>query len=161
MLPKYFRLTSHKTIQSRLVNDQKNKTRSRSSTKVRHKEIYNQAINQQQHQITNQYKSPAQRNLQSNNQSTTKPDHDPVQKPGTRNLQSSNQPTTKPPINKPHQTVARTTPQPRTVLLNFNARQNQKKQISMILYCHAVFGHFLDPPGNHPRGAIFPTMDPS
>ena len=27
------------------------------------------------------------------------------------------------------------------------------------LYCPAVFGHFLDPPGNHPRGAIFPTMD--
>ena len=25
-----------------------------------------------------------------------------------------------------------------------------------VLYCPAVFGHFLDPPGNHPRGAIFP-----
>ena len=30
-----------------------------------------------------------------------------------------------------------------------------------LLYCPAVFGHFLDPLGNHPRGAIFPTMDPS
>ena len=28
-----------------------------------------------------------------------------------------------------------------------------------LLYCPAVFGHFLDPPGNHPRGAIFPTVD--
>ena len=26
-------------------------------------------------------------------------------------------------------------------------------------YCPAVFGHVLDPPGNDPRGAIFPTMD--
>ena len=26
------------------------------------------------------------------------------------------------------------------------------------LYCPAVFGHFLDPPGNHPRGAIFPEI---
>ena len=28
-----------------------------------------------------------------------------------------------------------------------------------LLYCPAVFGHFLDPPGNHPHGAIFPTVD--
>ena len=28
-----------------------------------------------------------------------------------------------------------------------------------ILYCPVVFSHFLDPPGNHPRGAIFPTVD--
>ena len=28
-----------------------------------------------------------------------------------------------------------------------------------ILYCPTVFNHFLDPPGNHPRGAIFPTVD--
>ena len=28
-----------------------------------------------------------------------------------------------------------------------------------LLYCPSVFGHFLDPPGNHPRGAIFPTVD--
>ena len=25
----------------------------------------------------------------------------------------------------------------------------------------AVFDHFLDPPGNHPCGAIFPTLDHS
>ena len=31
----------------------------------------------------------------------------------------------------------------------------------LLLYCPAVFGHFFDPPGNHPRGAIFPTVDPS
>ena len=31
--------------------------------------------------------------------------------------------------------------------------------LSRILYCPAVFGHFLAPPGNHPRGAIFPTVD--
>ena len=30
---------------------------------------------------------------------------------------------------------------------------------TQVLYCPAVFGHFLDPPGNHPRGAIFPTVD--
>ena len=30
-----------------------------------------------------------------------------------------------------------------------------------ILYCPAVFGYFLDPPGNPPRGAFFPTADPS
>ena len=30
---------------------------------------------------------------------------------------------------------------------------------SLLLDCPAVFGHFLDPPGNHPRGAIFPTVD--
>ena len=28
-----------------------------------------------------------------------------------------------------------------------------------LLYCPAVFGHFLDPPGNHPCGAIFPKED--
>ena len=28
-----------------------------------------------------------------------------------------------------------------------------------LLYCPAVFGHFLDPPENHLRGAIFPTVD--
>ena len=28
-----------------------------------------------------------------------------------------------------------------------------------LLYCPAVFGHFLYPAGNHPRGAIFPTVD--
>ena len=28
-----------------------------------------------------------------------------------------------------------------------------------VLYRSAVFGYFLDPPGNHPRGAIFPTVD--
>ena len=28
-----------------------------------------------------------------------------------------------------------------------------------LLYRPAVFGHFLDPPGNHPCGAIFPTVD--
>ena len=27
------------------------------------------------------------------------------------------------------------------------------------LYYPAVFGHFLDPPKKHPRGAIFPTVD--
>ena len=27
------------------------------------------------------------------------------------------------------------------------------------LSCPEVFGHFLDPPGNHPRGAIFPTVE--
>ena len=32
-------------------------------------------------------------------------------------------------------------------------------QYILILYCPALFGHFLDPPGNHPRGAIFPTVD--
>ena len=37
--------------------------------------------------------------------------------------------------------------------------------LSMWARCHvffpAVFGYFLDPPGNHPRGAMFPTVDPS
>ena len=28
-----------------------------------------------------------------------------------------------------------------------------------VLYCPAMVGHFLDPPGNHPRGAIFPRVD--
>ena len=28
-----------------------------------------------------------------------------------------------------------------------------------LLCCPAVFGHFFDPPGNHPRGAFFPTVD--
>ena len=32
---------------------------------------------------------------------------------------------------------------------------------ALLLYHPAGFGHFLDPPGNHPRGAIFPTVDPS
>ena len=27
-----------------------------------------------------------------------------------------------------------------------------------VVYCPAVFGHFFDPPGNHPRGTIFPDM---
>ena len=31
--------------------------------------------------------------------------------------------------------------------------------ICFVLHSPAVFGHFLDPPGNHPRGAIFPTVD--
>ena len=31
--------------------------------------------------------------------------------------------------------------------------------IMFVLYCPAVFGRVLDPPGNHPRGAIFPTVD--
>ena len=31
--------------------------------------------------------------------------------------------------------------------------------IRSVLHSPAVFGHFLDPPGNHPRGAIFPTVD--
>ena len=29
-----------------------------------------------------------------------------------------------------------------------------------ILFCPAMFNHFWDSPGNHPRGAIFPTVDP-
>ena len=29
----------------------------------------------------------------------------------------------------------------------------------IVLYCPAVFGHFFDPPGNHPRGLIFPTVN--
>ena len=51
------------------------------------------------------------------------------------------------------------------VLILFRLGQNLlmdfdgKAQI--ILYCQAVSGHFLDPPGNHPRGAIFSTVDPS
>ena len=38
-----------------------------------------------------------------------------------------------------------------------NPYMNNKVQ--NLLYCLAVFGHFLDPPGNHSRGAIFPTVD--
>ena len=34
-----------------------------------------------------------------------------------------------------------------------------KHQGPELLHCPAVFGHFLDPPGNHPRGAIFSTVD--
>ena len=28
-----------------------------------------------------------------------------------------------------------------------------------LIFCPAIFGRFLDQPGNHPRGAIFPTGD--
>ena len=38
-------------------------------------------------------------------------------------------------------------------------RKNYFKTQKDILYRPALFGHFLDPPGNHPRGAIFPTVD--
>ena len=38
-------------------------------------------------------------------------------------------------------------------------RRSQQGKHTKGQYCSAVFGHFLDPPGNHPRGAIFPTVD--
>ena len=28
-----------------------------------------------------------------------------------------------------------------------------------VLYYPVMLSHFLDPPGNHPRGVIFPTVD--
>ena len=33
------------------------------------------------------------------------------------------------------------------------------RKVRRVLYCPGVFGQFLDPPVNHPRGAIFPTVD--
>ena len=39
---------------------------------------------------------------------------------------------------------------------DFNFKRTAKRRV---LFCPAVFGHFLDPPGNHPRGAIFPSVD--
>ena len=42
-----------------------------------------------------------------------------------------------------------------------NDQMKEQKPEKRVLYWPAVFGHFLDPPGNHPRGAIFPTVDPS
>ena len=36
---------------------------------------------------------------------------------------------------------------------------NVTEHCGKIQYCPAVFGHFLDPLGNHPHRAIFPTVD--
>ena len=46
------------------------------------------------------------------------------------------------------------------VLLIFQAFVEDSTDLhTLILSCPAVFGHFMDPPGNHPRGTIFPTVD--
>ena len=41
----------------------------------------------------------------------------------------------------------------------FSESHFMNSKVQNLLSCLAVFGHFLDPPGNHPRGAIFPTVD--
>ena len=40
--------------------------------------------------------------------------------------------------------------------ISFSIRKNHQ---CITVLSPAVFGHFLNPPGNHPRGAIFPTVD--
>ena len=36
-----------------------------------------------------------------------------------------------------------------------DVKKHAKTRLLRTLYCTVVFGHFWDPPGNHPRGAIF------
>ena len=67
-------------------------------------------------------------------------------------------------VARPHRHRKRWNPHPfvRTSE-NKSATRTWQKQIKIqnfsLLHCPAVFGRFLDPPRNHPRGAIFPTVD--